>query len=66
MMDFINSIRGFLDGKKTYIVVIVTLVYAVTSLMLGYIDQQAAIQMILAALGLGGLRSGQTPPSKTG
>lgn len=42
---------NFLNGYKTKIVVVVTIVYAVCGLILGHIDANAALLMILGALG---------------
>lgn len=45
------------DGNKTYAVVVVTIAFAIAGAYLGYFDLPTAGQMILAALGVGGLRS---------
>ncbi len=46
------------QGKKTYIIAIATVCYALGGAVAGYVDIQTAIMLILGALGLGGLRSG--------
>ena len=50
-----------LQGKKTYIVVIVAIVFN-TLVQLGYIDYSYVeyVNIVLAALGLGALRAGVT------
>jgi hypothetical protein len=48
---------SWLEGKKTYIVSFVTIVYAVTGLIIGQVTQEAAIILILGACGLGALRN---------
>lgn len=40
-----------LDGYKTKIVVVATILYAISGLILGHIDANTAITMILAAMG---------------
>jgi hypothetical protein len=54
-----DNITKFLQGKKTYIVVIVAIVFN-TLVQLGYIDASHVnyVNTILAALGLGALRAG--------
>lgn len=47
-----------LIGKKTYIVAVLMLTYAVLGVVLQQHDADAALRMILEALGLGALRSG--------
>ena len=54
-MDF-----DFLSGKKTYLVTIATLMYALGGWVAGYIETSSAINLILFALGLSGLRHGIT------
>ena len=49
---------NFLQGKKTYIVVGATLVYAVLGVVLHFMDMHTAIGVVLGALGLAGLRNG--------
>ena len=52
--DFIE----FLQGKKTYTIGILGLVWAVTGLLMGWIDMATAQELILTSLGLLGLRAG--------
>ena len=46
------------EGKKTYIVMIATICYALGGAVAGFHDWGLAIPLILGALGLGGLRHG--------
>ena len=46
-----------LQGKKTYLVAIATVMYALGGAVAGFIDLSLAIGLILGALGLGGLKS---------
>jgi hypothetical protein len=54
-----NKVIGFLQGKKTYIVIIVAIVFN-TLVQLGYLQPNNVeyVNIILAALGLGALRAG--------
>ena len=56
-----NKLTTLLQGKKTYIVVLVAIVFN-TLVQLGYIDPSYVeyVNIILAALGLGALRAGVT------
>jgi len=45
-----------LEGYKTYICAIATLAYAVGGIVIGKVDPNIAIPLILGALGLGSLR----------
>ncbi len=45
-------------GKKTYLVALATILYALTGVITGHMDSQTAIQMVLAALGMSALRNG--------
>jgi hypothetical protein len=60
-MEFIlekaDSIREWLQGKKTWIVVIAALLYAVGGWLTDSLSSKEAIEVVLGALGLGGLRS---------
>jgi len=47
-----------IDGYKTYLIASLTIVYAVIGVGLGFHDHSAAVEMILAALGLSTLRHG--------
>lgn len=45
-------------GKKTYIIAVATLCYALGGAVAGFHDWGVAIPLILGALGLAGLRNG--------
>ena len=49
---------NWLQGKKTYIIMGASIAWAVSSVILGKMEAQEAIGVILAALGMGGLRAG--------
>lgn len=53
----------FLEGKKTYVVAIATISYALGGWVAGYLTLDQVIPLILIALGLGGLRHGITTGS---
>jgi len=48
---------SFLQGRKTYLVAVVTIVYAVAGLIIGQVSQEAAIALILGACAVSGLRN---------
>ena len=48
----------FLKGKRTYVVAVATVCYALGGMVAGYIELMTGINLILAALGLSGLRAG--------
>ena len=48
----------FLEGKKTYLVALATLSYAVGGYFAGYLSFDQVIPLVLATLGLSGLRHG--------
>jgi hypothetical protein len=50
--------REMLDGKKTYLVAIVLIVYAVAGYLSGHMSLDEAIRNVLDGLGLGFLRAG--------
>lgn len=54
-----KKLLGFLDGKKTYIVVAVAILFN-TAVQLGYVQASDVqyVNMVLAALGLAALRAG--------
>lgn len=52
------NLGQWIDGKKTYIMVIATVCYALGGAVAGYVPVEQAIMLILGALGLGGLRHG--------
>lgn len=49
--------NAFLEGKKTFIIAGLTLVYAIIGVILGHIDVNTAIQLVLASGALVSLRS---------
>jgi len=52
------SVLGkWLEGKKTYIMIVATLCYALGGWIAGFVEPQIAIGLILGALGLGGIKS---------
>jgi len=54
-----NKVLSYLQGKKTYIIIIVAIVFN-TLVQLGYVDASYVeyVNIVLAALGLGALRAG--------
>jgi hypothetical protein len=50
--------KDFLDGKKTYIVAALLIVFAVTGVLTGNLTADEAFVLVLNGLGLGALRSG--------
>lgn len=56
-----QKIKTLLEGKKTYIVVIVAIIFN-SLVQLGYVDYSYVeyVNIVLAALGLGALRAGVT------
>lgn len=54
-----KKVKSILEGKKTYIVIIVAIVFN-TLVQLGYVDPSYVeyVNIVLAALGLGALRAG--------
>lgn len=53
-----------LRGKKTYIIALATVSYAVAGLLLGLHTPEKAVELVLAALGLGALRNGMVTSKK--
>ena len=47
-----------LQGKKTYIVALALVIYAVIGVYTGQLSQDQAITLVLNGLGLGALRAG--------
>ncbi len=47
-----------MTGYKTYVVAALGIIYAVAGFLTGHVDGNSAIEVILAALGAAGLRSG--------
>jgi len=54
-----NKILSYLQGKKTYIIIVIAIVFN-TLVQLGYVDASYVeyVNIVLAALGLGALRAG--------
>ena len=50
--------KSMLNGKKTYIICVLMLIYAISAFALGKIDANQAWQIILEALAIAGLRHG--------
>jgi len=50
-----------LKGRKTYIVIVATICYALGGAVAGLLSWQIAIPLILGALGLSGLRNAIIP-----
>lgn len=49
-----------LQGKKTYIVGICGIIFAITGFIIGKIDSSSAITLIFTSLGMMGIRNGVT------
>jgi hypothetical protein len=47
-----------LQGKKTYVVAIALVIYAVAGVYTGQLSQPEAVTLVLNGLGLGALRAG--------
>ena len=56
-MDLTN-----LKGKKTYIMTIATICYALGGMVSGYVDFSVGVPLILGALGLSALRNASPTP----
>lgn len=52
-----SKISEFLAGKKTYIVAVALVIYAIAGVYSGQLSQDAAVTLFLNSLGLGSLRS---------
>ena len=52
-----SKVSEFLAGKKSYIVAVALVVYAVAGVYSGQLTQDAAVTLVLNGLGLGALRS---------
>jgi len=46
-----------IQGKKTYSIAIVTIIFSLAGMYIGSIDQNTGISLILGSLGLSGLRN---------
>lgn len=53
-----------LSGKKTYIIAVLTILYAIFGYWQGHMEFDDAMQMILGGAGLGALRAGVTKGQK--
>lgn len=53
-----KDLWNYLSGKKTYIICLATLVYAVLGGLLNLLPWDQAVAMIFAALSVAGLRNG--------
>lgn len=49
--------KKFFEGKKTYIMTVAILCYALGGWVSGYVEPTTAITLILGALGLGSVRA---------
>jgi hypothetical protein len=63
-MDLLAKIGAWLQGKKTYLVMIAAILGAIAGYATGELTVVQMIQAIMAALGLGALRSGVAKVSK--
>lgn len=55
-----NRLMEKVSGKKTYLVAIATLLFAVTGVLLGKLEFKEAIELVLGALGIASLRHGMS------
>jgi len=53
-----ESLKVFLSGKKTYLVSLAAVVYAIGGAVAGFHDWSRATEIVLGSLGLGTLRAG--------
>lgn len=53
-----GKLLELLQGKKTYLVSLAMVLYAVLGFALGQLDQEMTVQLVLSALGLSALRAG--------
>lgn len=54
----IKKIQILLQGRKTYVVALALIAYAVFGVYTGQLSQDQAITLVLNGLGLGALRAG--------
>ena len=47
-----------MNGKKSYLVAAVAILYAISGFFFGALDANAAVQIVIAALGLSSVRHG--------
>lgn len=65
MYDYLMDLRNLnvsLKGKKTYIVIVASICYALGGAVAGFLDWNTAIIVILGALGIGGMRNALPKP----
>ena len=60
MMGIIAKIEAWLQGKKTYLVMIIAIAGAIVAYLNGEMSVIQMAQAIMAAFGIGALRSGIT------
>lgn len=60
-MEKLLALWGWLKGKKTYAIVIISIAYAILGAILGHISWQEASDMILVAAGFGTVRHSISP-----
>lgn len=65
MPNWFQKLLIFLQGKKTYVIAFAGLVYAVVIVGWQQGDWSSCWELVLAALGLGGLRAGVTKSQST-
>ena len=56
-MNVINKIRAFFQGKKTYLIALALVVYAVAGVVTGNLSWHEAVVVVLNGLGLGSVRA---------
>ncbi len=56
-MNLLSRIINWFDGKKTYFTALAALAYAIGGYFSGALDQTRAVELILAAFGMSGIRS---------
>ena len=52
------NIITFLSGKKSYILAVLGVIYAVSGYILGNLDSKSALEIVWASLSVSALRSG--------
>jgi len=58
LIEKLNAFHGLLDGKKTYIGGVVTILYGVTGFLLGTLDTNSAVGFVMAGAITITMRSG--------
>lgn len=59
-----TNLIEYLKGKKTFFVCAASVLYALSALATGHMDTQAAVEVILAALGGASMRSAIGAPKQ--